>query len=277
MVLVEATTSEDHKTTTTTASEATKSDIIETTQGEEGGDFEDKNDVDDPKESVRSNVDGSFTVPGETTVVTTLSANDSNATTEVEVNTSIITLTTGEVDSTDDNTEDKTNGTEVEGETTVGQTTAVETTAAETTAAETTLGETTHGDTTLGETTHGDTTLGETTHGGVTHGETMTTGTESTTKNNLEAEDLSRVDPVMKEKEVSLSFEVGNETNIDGTMIKRGRILMEDDSNDEAESNRSADQARALQFNPWAKNSAYSNLSFSMLTAATILTLFLML
>ena len=281
----ETTASEDHKMTT--PSEATHStDATESTEGEVLGNNVD----DDPKESVRSNFDSGITVPGETTISTTFSAADVNATaTEVEVNTSIITLSTSEIDSTDkgDHMEGKTAATEAEtdGETTSGQTTgtetdttAAETTAAETTAAETTLGETTLGETTLGETTHGDTTMAET-----THSETVTTaGTEAsddkmtTAEHNAGEKEGGRMDSVMKEKEVSLSFEVSNETSsIEGSMIKRGRILMGDDSNDEQESSRSAEKARALQFNPWGKNSAESSKSFRSVTAVIAAATFL--
>ena len=271
----ETTASEDHKLTT--PSEATHStDATESTEGEVLGNNVD----DDPKESVRSNVDSGITVPGETTISTTFSAADVNATaTEVEVNTSIITLSTSEIDSTDkgDHMEGKTAATEAEtdGETTSGQTTGTET---DTTAAETTLGETTLGETTLGETTHGDTTMAET-----THSETVTTaGTEAsddkmtTAEHNAGEKEGGRMDSVMKEKEVSLSFEVSNETSsIEGSMIKRGRILMGDDSNDEQESSRSAEKARALQFNPWGKNSAESSKSFRSVTAVIAAATFL--
>ena len=271
----ETTASEDHKMTT--PSEATHStDATESTEGEVLGNNVD----DDPKESVRSNVDSGITVPGETTISTTFSAADVNATaTEVEVNTSIITLSTSEIDSTDkgDHMEGKTAATEAEtdGETTSGQTTGTET---DTTAAETTLGETTLGETTLGETTHGDTTMAET-----THSETVTTaGTEAsddkmtTAEHNAGEKEGGRMDSVMKEKEVSLSFEVSNETSsIEGSMIKRGRILMGDDSNDEQESSRSAEKARALQFNPWGKNSAETSKSFRSVTAVIAAATFL--
>ena len=271
----ETTASEDHKMTT--PSEATHStDATESTEGEVLGNNVD----DDPKESVRSNFDSGITVPGETTISTTFSAADVNATaTEVEVNTSIITLSTSEIDSTDkgDHMEGKTAATEAEtdGETTSGQTTGTET---DTTAAETTLGETTLGETTLGETTHGDTTMAET-----THSETVTTaGTEASddkmtsAEHNAGEKEGGRMDSVMKEKEVSLSFEVSNETSsIEGSMIKRGRILMGDDSNDEQESSRSAEKARALQFNPWGKNSAESSKSFRSVTAVIAAATFL--
>ena len=97
---------------------------------------------------------------------------------------------------------------------------------------------------------------------GTTNVESMTT-TESQTmddqKNATEdsgSVERGRFDSVRREEEVSLTFEVTNETSssIEGSMKKHGRILMETD--DTAESNRNADQARALQFNPFGKNSA---------------------
>ena len=108
--------------------------------------------------------------------------------------------------------------------------------------------------------------------GETTHSETVTTaGTEAsddkmtTAEHNAGEKEGGRMDSVMKEKEVSLSFEVSNETSsIEGSMIKRGRILMGDDSNDEQESSRSAEKARALQFNPWGKNSAETSKSFRL-------------
>jgi hypothetical protein len=91
--------------------------------------------------------------------------------------------------------------------------------------------------------------------------------------------ETSRFETVKKEKEVSMSFEVSNETSIEGSMIKRGRILMGDDSDDTIESTRNADQARALQFNPWGKNSAeiqtQHQKSTLLFTALLLLTTFL--
>lgn len=84
--------------------------------------------------------------------------------------------------------------------------------------------------------------------------ESQTTDDQKNVTEDSRSVERGRFDSVRKEEEVSLTFEVTNETSIEGSMKKHGRILMETD--DTAESNRNADQARALQFNPFGKNSA---------------------
>ena len=238
----ETTSSEDEKKTTTSVDsetspemETTKSDVTETTKSDEmkttSGEFDGKNYLDDPKESVRSNVDpSSFTVPGETTLSTTLSANNS---TEIELNTSIITLSTSELESSsnsDHQTETETHSEDEDGKLNM---------------AITEMEGSENNETTVGQTM-------STTVGLEMKEEDKTTMSEMGDGD----KEMSRFETVLKEKEVSMSFEVSNETSIEGSMVKRGRILMGDDSDDTVESTRNADQARALQFNPWGKNSA---------------------
>ena len=234
---------------TTTQTETTKSDASasttnsETTMSEGGhnntkdhseGDFDQKNALDDPEESFRSHVDvevdpNASTVPGETTVSTTMSAKENNSMAEIELNTSIITLTTGELD-TDSTIQSRTDASaeNIEGKVNMSLK-ELDENESHTTGEESM---TTELHTTLGSMEN------ETTH-------EMMTG---------------RFDSVKKEKEVSRTFEEENDSSIEASMKKRGRILMGKESSEEAvESNRNADQARALQFNPWAKNSAQSH------------------
>ena len=238
---------EENDNGTTTQTETTKSDASttnsETTMSEGGhdnskdhseGDFDQKNALDDPEESFRSHVDvevdpNASTVPGETTVSTTMSAKENNSMAEIELNTSIITLTTGELD-TDSTIQSRTDASaeNIEGKVNMSLK-ELDENESHTTGEESM---TTELHTTLGSMEN------ETTH-------EMMTG---------------RFDSVKKEKEVSRTFEEENDSSIESSMKKRGRILMGKESSEEAvESNRNADQARALQFNPWGKNSAQSH------------------
>jgi len=207
----------------------------------------------------------SFTVSGETSetetthVTTTMEsetdANSNNDTTmpEMELNTSIITLSTGQFGSnsdSDDNTD-----------TTVQAVRPRSETETET--------EEEDSKTTLMEGKDGTTNVDS-----MTTTESQTTDDQKNATEDSSSVERGRFDSVRKEEEVSLTFEVSNETSssIEGSMKKHGRILMETD--DTAESNRNADQARALQFNPFGKNSG-ENLNSAHKSTLLVITLVL--